>query len=219
MSISANYASSPANSSGLTTTADTSYTQPTNTTVGVVATATTTGTRIDELVNVCTGTSVAGLHRLWLCQGTVGPTIASITFTTTTATVTTATNHGLSTGALVTLQAAFPVDYNVSNVAITVTGLTSFTYTMATTPTANATTVGAYASTPATAIYTLIRETPIQAITGSTTLPAYQYSLNSQLNADIMPIILQPGWSLRTTVSVTQTNGIKTSVVQSGNFS
>lgn len=74
---------------------------------------------------------------------TTGATISSITFAATTATVTTTTNHGRTTGDIVTVYAALPTDYNATG-AITVTGATTFTYTMATTPATNATYVGAY---------------------------------------------------------------------------
>lgn len=73
----------------------------------------------------------------------VGTTISSITFVTTTATLTTATSHGLSTGAVVTITGASPAAYN-GTFSITVTGSTTFTYTMASNPGANATVVGSY---------------------------------------------------------------------------
>jgi hypothetical protein len=73
-------------------------------------------------------------------------TISSITHTGTTANVTTASNHGLVTGNRITLLGATPSDYNGTFV-ITVTGLTTFTYVMATTPTSNATVVGSYTIT------------------------------------------------------------------------
>lgn len=204
------YAAVPLIGSGQTTTADTSYTQPTNGTVGVIATATSAGGRIDQIDNVTQGTSVAGIHRLWLCEGTQGPTVSTATFSTTTATITTGTAHGLATGALVTTQGAFPNEYNVKNTAISVTGATTFTYVMSAAPTTNATTVPQYSSTPATPVYHLLKETPVPAITGSTTVPAFNYSLNSMQNPEILPVILPPGWSLRTTVSVTQTNALQT---------
>lgn len=75
----------------------------------------------------------------------VGATISSITFVTTTATLTTATNHGLSTGAVVQVSGATPAAYNGS-FSITVTGDTTFTYTMLSNPGANASPVGSYTS-------------------------------------------------------------------------
>lgn len=77
-----------------------------------------------------------------------GIAISSITFSGTTATLTTATAHGLSTGATISVLNAAPSSYNVTNVTITVTSTTSFTYTMASTPATNATSVGVYAVAP-----------------------------------------------------------------------
>lgn len=205
-----NYAAFPAIGSGTTITADTSYTAPTVGTVGNIVTARSNGARIDQIDNISLGTSVAGIVRYWLREGTPGPTISSITFATTTATVTTAAAHGLSTGHLVTLQAAFPNEYNVKNVSITVLSATTFTYVMATAPTLNASTVGEYSSTPAVASYHLIDETTIGAKTGSATVTAETFTLSSQTDQPLMPIILPPGWSFCTTVTVTQTSAWRT---------
>jgi hypothetical protein len=76
-------------------------------------------------------------------EGT-GNAISSITFSGTTATVTTATAHGRTTGEPVSVSGAAPSAYNVTNAAITVTSSTTFTYTMASTPATNATTPGSY---------------------------------------------------------------------------
>jgi len=73
-------------------------------------------------------------------------TITTLTHTGTTANVTTASNHGLVTGNRITLSGATPSDYNGTYV-ITVTGLTTFTYVMATTPATNATVVPTYTIT------------------------------------------------------------------------
>jgi hypothetical protein len=209
MAQSASYAATSVIDSGTTTTADTSYTAPTTATVGVIATATTTDTRIDNIDSVCQGISVAGLHRLWLCEGNVSPVISGITSSTTTATCTTATPHNLVTGDLITLRGAFPTNYNVTNASVTVTSTTAFTFTIVSTGNVAARDVGAYSSTKTTPIYHLLRETTVTAITGSTTLPAFAYSLSSMINPDLLPIILPAGWSLRATVSTTQTNAIK----------
>lgn len=72
-------------------------------------------------------------------------TIATITFSTTTATLTTIAPHGLVTGALVVVTGAVPAQYN-GNFQITVTGANTFTYTMVSAPASNATTVGTYTS-------------------------------------------------------------------------
>jgi len=70
-------------------------------------------------------------------------TILTITKSGTTATLTTAFAHGLVTGNQVTISGASSIEYN-GNFRITVTGTTTFTYTMASTPAANATVVGTY---------------------------------------------------------------------------
>jgi len=72
-----------------------------------------------------------------------GQTINSITYVTTTATLTTTTAHGLSSGMFVTISGTTPAAYS-GTFAITVTGSTTFTYTMLTTPSGNATVVGTY---------------------------------------------------------------------------
>jgi hypothetical protein len=95
---------------------------------------------------------VAGMFRYNTTTGyyeayttAAGQAISSITYVTTTATLTTATAHGLSTGAVVTITGATPTAYN-GTFAITVTGTTTFTYTMASNPGANAVSVGSYVS-------------------------------------------------------------------------
>jgi len=72
-----------------------------------------------------------------------GQTISTITNSTTTATLTTATNHNLTTGTYVTVSGATPTAYN-GTFSITVTGNTTFTYTMLTDPAGSASVVGSY---------------------------------------------------------------------------
>jgi hypothetical protein len=74
-----------------------------------------------------------------------GVTISSITNVTTTATLTTATAHGLVSGNYVIVSGATPAAYNGTFV-ITVVDSTSFTYTMASDPGASASPVGSYIS-------------------------------------------------------------------------
>jgi hypothetical protein len=74
---------------------------------------------------------------------TTAQTISSITRSGTTATLTTASPHGLITGNRVTISGASSNEYNGTYV-ITVTGASTFTYVMASTPAANATVVGTY---------------------------------------------------------------------------
>ena len=69
--------------------------------------------------------------------------ISSITHVGTVATMTTGSAHGLVTGNQITVTGATSSDYNGTFI-ITVTGITTLTYTMLTTPAANATVVGTY---------------------------------------------------------------------------
>jgi hypothetical protein len=72
-----------------------------------------------------------------------GAAISTITRVSTLATLTTSTNHGLATGAYITVSGAIPVEFN-GTYEITVTGVNTFTYVMATAPSADATVVGSY---------------------------------------------------------------------------
>ena len=74
---------------------------------------------------------------------TTAQTISSITKSGTTATLTTASPHGLITGNRVTISGASSSEYNGTFV-ITKTGTSTFTYVMASAPAANATVVGTY---------------------------------------------------------------------------
>jgi len=74
---------------------------------------------------------------------TTAQTISSITKSGTTATLTTASPHGLLTNNRVTISGASSSEYNGTFV-ITKTGASTFTYVMATAPAANATVVGTY---------------------------------------------------------------------------
>lgn len=53
--------------------------------------------------------------------------------------------------------------------------------------------------------YILWTQVPVIAVTSSTTAPAFQATLSSNVNANLMPLILPTGYSLRATVTVTQT--------------
>lgn len=74
---------------------------------------------------------------------TTAQTISSITHVGAVATLTTASPHGLLTNNRVTISGATSSEYNGTYV-ITKTGANTFTYTMASTPAANATVVGTY---------------------------------------------------------------------------
>tara|TARA_R100000995_G_scaffold35807_1_gene16369 strand:- start:954 stop:3134 length:2181 start_codon:yes stop_codon:yes gene_type:complete len=75
---------------------------------------------------------------------TAGKTISSITSTSTTATVTTGTAHGLSTGDYVVLSGQTTTAYS-GEYQITVTSTTTFTYTLVSATTSPASVVGTYA--------------------------------------------------------------------------
>ena len=70
-------------------------------------------------------------------------TISTLTNSTTTATATTVGNHNMQTGDYVTITGCTPSAYNGS-FSITVTGDTTFTYTMLSNPGGSATVVGTY---------------------------------------------------------------------------
>lgn len=53
--------------------------------------------------------------------------------------------------------------------------------------------------------YILWTQVPVIAVTSSTTAPAFQATLSSNVNANLMPLILPTGHSLRATTSVSQT--------------
>jgi hypothetical protein len=85
-------------------------------------------------------------------------TISSITFVGSVATLTTATAHGLTTGAYVSISGTTPAAYS-GVFKITVTSTTVFTYTMASAPAGNATVVGTYLNQATTPINTLMNYT------------------------------------------------------------
>lgn len=64
--------------------------------------------------------------------------------------------------------------------------------------------------------YHLWQQVPVIAVTSSTTVPAYMTSISSNGNANIMPLTLPSGHSLRATTSVAQT-GIKV-IAYGGDF-
>lgn len=53
--------------------------------------------------------------------------------------------------------------------------------------------------------YILWAQVPVIAVTSSTTAPAFQATLSSNVNANLLPLILPTGYSLRATTSVAQT--------------
>jgi hypothetical protein len=53
--------------------------------------------------------------------------------------------------------------------------------------------------------YILWQQVPVIAVTSSTTTVAFQALLSSNSNANIMPLTLPTGWSLRATTTIAQT--------------
>jgi len=123
------------------------------------------GTRVDKIQVQAVGDTLPGIVRLFLVKGSPGTPISSIAFSSTTATVTTASSHGLATGDLATVQNAMPDQYNVTNAAITVPNATTFTYTLPVAPTTNAIAQGAFSTIKAAEIAQLWREIPVTAAT------------------------------------------------------
>lgn len=125
-----------------------------STTLTVVGDTTMSGTGQLKIPNGTTGqrsaTPISGMIRFNSTLNSyegytsyTGATISTITFVTTTATLTTATAHGLNTGNTVFITGTTPAAYSGTFV-ITVTGTTTFTYTMLSTPSGNATVMGSY---------------------------------------------------------------------------
>ena len=104
----------------------------------------TTGTRFVVYAGTTKVYADDGTTQSEITRYTDGVAISTITFVGTTATVTTSSAHGRSTGHVISVFGAAPSAYNVTAVAITVTGASTFTYTMLSTPATNATTVGQY---------------------------------------------------------------------------
>lgn len=98
-------------------------------------------TKVYAFDNIATHTEIT--------RFTEGAVISTITRVGTTATLTTATNHGRTTGDTVSVWGALPAQYNGTYV-ITVTGVTTFTYVMASDPGASASPVGLYSYNGAT---------------------------------------------------------------------
>lgn len=209
MSVQAQYASVPRNGFVTISTANTA--RDGTGTLGVVATAPAAngdGTRFDRIQIQAGGTTTVNVVRLFITKGRPGPTVTTITSVGTTATVTASVAHGLTTGDLVTMQSAFPDDYNVTSVAIIVSSPTVFTYIMSTTPTGlSASTVGNYSTTPAVPVTRLWRELLIPAVTPSTSVAAFSVTLSTASSADVgyMPLILQAGYSLRASTNNAET--------------
>lgn len=102
-----------------------------------------------------------------------GETISSITRVTTTATLTTAADHGLATGDVVRVSGASPAQYN-GTFTITVTTPTAFEYTMASDPGSSASPAGSYLAIEAIVDDNVLADTSI-------TPPEDLYTLNTAI--------------------------------------
>lgn len=155
--------------------------------------------RVDRATFTATGTTTAGMLRLFVTKGVPGEAIASISFSTTTATLMTSAAHGRKTGDRLTVMGALPDEYNVTDVTLTVLSPTSFTYVMASAPTMNALTLGNYSATTATAESRLVGELPVTAFVPTGTQQAFNTWKTSTafMDAGLFPLILPAGYSLR----------------------
>ncbi|MFM0101996.1 hypothetical protein PQR01_00410 [Paraburkholderia rhynchosiae] len=203
MSTQPQYANTARIGVGQVSTGDTSRTAPTN--FANVITAGQNGSRIDRINLQAIGTTIASMVRLFLLPGAIGMTLASLTFSGTTATATTTTPHGLVNGQTINIRGCFPSPYNADNVAVTVTSATSFTYPMTSTPTSSALVMGYYIAFPTVPVWNLWTEIPVSAITPSSTVAAFSSSLSSAQQTAQMPLYLPAGWALRASVNDAQT--------------
>ena len=94
-----------------------------------------------------------------------GASILTLTRVGTTATLTTSSAHGLSTGDYVTVSGVTPSNFN-SSYEITVTGSTTFTYVMGSIPSTDATVLGSYV------VHQWLQFTNQDSLTGAAWLPS-----------------------------------------------
>lgn len=164
------------------------------------------GTRVDRVQFQATGTTTAGMLRLFRTRGNAGTPIATLTSSTTTCTVTTTVPHGRSNGELLYMMDCFPQEYNGRALVITVTSPTQFTYTVPTAPTTTAaSTVGYYITTAASPISYLWREIPVTAITPSGTVSAWSSYAASATDFGYLPLQLAYGWLLQVATNNAET--------------
>ncbi len=116
-----------------------------------------------------------------------GQQIASITRSGTTATLTTVAAHGLATSDSVTVRNAFPNEYN-GTFTITVTGATTFTYTISADPGASAARLGLYSvnSQNFTFIATAHRRIRVFAQARTTGAASADYTMAIRLNGAVI---------------------------------
>jgi len=208
MTATAQYASTPRN--GVTQVSTANANRDGTGTLGVVCMAGANGMRIDSLTIQATGTTTAGMLRFFLTKGRPLGSISTITFTGTTAIVTTALPHGLTTGQLVSVIGALPDEYNVVDASLTVTGANTFTYVMGTAPTANATVMGSGATSTSPVTSRMIKEVTVDALIPSATAKAFATGIGTNTGSEktLFPLSIQPGWSLRASTEKAETFNI-----------
>ena len=54
-------------------------------------------------------------------------------------------------------------------------------------------------------VYYLWQQIPVAAVTVGTTTPSFVANLSSNVNANVLPLVLPTGWSLRATTTIAQT--------------
>jgi hypothetical protein len=130
-------------------------------------------------------------------SGYAGATVNTLTYSTTTATATTASNHGLTSGQTIVMSGCTPAAYNGTFV-VNVTGLTTFQYTMLSNPGANATVVGSYTySTWSVIGGGATGGGGDQVFVQNQTTVTTSYTLTSGYNAEsVGPITFNPGVSV-----------------------
>jgi hypothetical protein len=166
-----------------------------------------TGARIDNFdIEAAGATPTATMLRLFYAPGNAGVAISAATAVTTTATFTTSGNHGLSVGMTVYMTGFYPLDYNGIFTVVNATVANAFTVTLPTTPTTSAVTIGTFSYSVASPTLTLFREVPITSIASpSSTTACFSSNLNTNVNPDVFPIVLPPGYSIRASIQDTQT--------------
>ena len=116
------------------------------------------------------------------------PVVSTITHVGTTATVTTATAHSLSSGNSVTVIGAAPTAYN-GTFTVTVLSTTQFTYTAGSTPATDATNVGLL-NTPTTRIWQSVTGTRASPNTGNALTDTANW-VQAPANADLTTVFAQ----------------------------
>lgn len=155
--------------------------------------------RIHQILLQAQGNVTNGMLRLFIVKGRPGVTISSITFSGTTATVTTVEDHKLTTGDRVTFRDCLPEVYNVTDTPVTVSTAKVFTMIVGSVPAIAASELGGYIFTPATLQIASYREVMVTLTNVTATTPAWSAVMSAvQLNdAGYLPLILPAGYSLR----------------------